>query len=120
MVSDPQDQLYVKIEGQDEILEDLESVQRVVENIRRASRVLEEAREVRQRSIESIQNNISRLNGSLQGLQAGLPHPEGKTPQGAVPPADEDEMSEVDTSIEELNTELQNLQQELSSIENLD
>ncbi|MFB6114993.1 MAG: hypothetical protein ABEK04_01775 [Candidatus Nanohalobium sp.] len=115
MASDQQDQLYVKIDGQDTIINDLESVQQIVENIREASQVLKEAREVRQRSIESIQNNVSKLNGSLQGLQSSLPQVEG----GAQPQEiDVDETpqvdSNVDDSVQELHSELENLQNELS------
>lgn len=114
-----QDQLYVKIEGQDTIINDLESVEQIVENIREASKVLEEAREVRKRSIESIQNNVSKLNGSLQGLQSALPKVDGQ-PKKEINVEERPEVNtEVDGSVQELHSELEALQKELSELENV-
>ena len=114
-----QDQLYVKIEGQDTIINDLESVEQIIENIREASKVLEEARQVRKQSIESIQNNISKLNGSLQGLQTSLPKVDGSTNQELEVEDTPEVDTEVDGSVQELHSELETLQRELSDLENV-
>jgi prefoldin subunit 5 len=110
-----EDQLYVRIDGHEEVLEDLKSIEEVVKNINEASKVLEEVRGIKEKAIDSIYSNVQELNERLESIDMEMPElEEGKQPE--MPEADMD--VEVDSSVDEIHEELQTLQEELSKLGN--
>lgn len=111
-----EEQLYVKLDGYDELLNDFESIEHIVDNVREAMDILEQVRELKKRSLEAVYDNIDRLDQELNQVSVQMPDVDGGV---EVPERDVEESTptpEIDGSIEELRTELESLQDELSEM----
>jgi len=105
------DQLYVKLDGQNDIEEELNSVQGTIANVNEALEVLREVRTVRENAISKIYENISHLDDSVKRLEGQLPGVDNShTIKDDVQPA------EIDGSVQELHSELETLQNELERL----
>jgi uncharacterized protein YoxC len=113
----PEDeQLYVRINQQERMLEDLEKLESVIENINEASDILEQVREVKVTAIDTIFSNIQEINETLEDFEMSMPDVEGQAQlETSVPDREEGDV-EVESSVDEIHDELQDLQRELSQL----
>jgi len=106
------EQLYVKLDAQNELQDELRNVQGTIANINEALEVLQEVRAVRGSAIIDVYENLAHLDDALANVEEDLPGVEGSQPV----PTDVDP-SEIDGSVEELHSELETLQNELKQLE---
>lgn len=112
-----QDQLYVRVDGYKVLLQDLEAINQIIDNIQEASQVLEQVRIVKEKSIDTIYENIDRLNDKLEDLEVEMPEVEpGEQISIEGEPEPDPEQERIDDSVSELHSELENLQDELSDL----
>ncbi|MFB6144306.1 MAG: hypothetical protein ABEJ98_03270 [Candidatus Nanohaloarchaea archaeon] len=112
------DQLYVRVDGYKVLLQDLEAIRQIIDNIREASEVLSQVRTVKEKSIDTIYENLDRLNEKLEDVEVEMPEvDEMETAEVDFAHGQEAENDRIDDSVRELHSELENLQSELSSLE---
>lgn len=112
-----QDQLYVRIEGYKILLQDLEAIRQIIENIHEASEVLAQVRDVKEKSIDTIYENIDRLNDKLEDVEMEMPEVEdGGASEVEYSEAAQSQSGQIDDSVQELHSELETLQDELSDL----
>jgi|AntDeeMinimDraft_5_1070356.scaffolds.fasta_scaffold00112_43 hypothetical protein len=112
-----QDQLYVRIEGYKILLQDLEAIRQIIDNIHEASEVLAQVRSVKEKSIDTIYENVDRLNEKLEDVEMEMPEVEDGASQVEYSEAARTaESGQIDDSVQELHTELETLQDELSDL----
>ena len=111
-----EDQLYVRIDGYKILLQDLEAVRQIVRNIDEASEVLRQVRDVKEKTIDTIYENLDRMNDKLDDIGMEMPEMEVSHHSRQQLDVDTSAVEEVDGSVQELHSELQNLQDELSDL----
>jgi len=112
-----QDQLYVRVEGYKILLQDLEAIRQIIDNIHEASEVLAQVREVKEKSIDTIYENIDRLNDKLEDVEMEMPEVEDDGgSQIEYSEAAQQQSGQIDDSVKELHSELETLQDELSDL----
>ncbi|MFP4230126.1 MAG: hypothetical protein ACLFRK_03210, partial [Candidatus Nanohaloarchaea archaeon] len=104
------EQLYVRLESQNELQDRLGDVQSTIANINKALEVLEQVRSVRENAINKLYENIAHLDDSLASIESGLPGVENTEPVNSIEPS---QSMEIDGSVQELHSELETLQNEL-------
>jgi DNA repair exonuclease SbcCD ATPase subunit len=115
------DQLYVKIEGHEELLQELNSVNNLVRNIEQADEVLDEIRDLKQKTIQNIRENVMELNQRIENVHREMPRVEEDglaadiSPETGEPGVQQD--TEIDESVNQLHNQLQTLKNELEEIE---
>jgi archaellum component FlaC len=114
-MSNEREELYVRVDGYRVLLQDLEAVNQIIENIREASEVLSQVRDVKEKSIDTIYENIDRLNEKLEDIEMEMPEVDG-APTVEYAPEGHEEPDRIDDSVQELHSELNNLQDELSDL----
>nr|EGQ40410.1 MAG: hypothetical protein J07AB56_11390 [Candidatus Nanosalinarum sp. J07AB56] len=117
-----EDQLYVRVDGYNVLLEDLEAVRQTVENISEAADVLQQVREVKSKTLNTMETNLGRLDGRLEDLQQEMPENGAQTQPETVEQTTRQEPEpvqepQIDDSVRELQDELQNLQSELQGLD---
>lgn len=120
-MSQKEDQLYVRVDGYKVLLQDLEAVRQIVQNINEASEVLRQVRDVKEKTIDTIYENLDRMNDKLEDIHMEMPEVDAvaRTEAAATVDIDTEEhetRSEIDESVEELHSELESLQDELSNL----
>ncbi|MFQ3274882.1 MAG: chromosome segregation ATPase [Candidatus Nanohaloarchaea archaeon] len=109
------DQLYVRVDGYKVLLQDLEAIRQIIDNIQEASEVLEQVRIVKEKSIDTIYENLDRLNDKLEDVEVEMPEVEpGQSVSMEV--EQHEQVDHIDDSVNELHSELENLQDELSDL----
>ena len=111
------DQLYVRINQQDEMLDSLENLENIISNINEASEILTQVRQVKVTAIDTISSNIQKLNENLEDFQMAMPEVEGQpAPQSEMMQQAEVDEVEPESSVNEIHEELEDLQQELNKL----
>lgn len=113
------DQLYVRVDGYKILLQDLEAVRQIVNNINEATQVLRQIRQVKEKTIDTVYENLDQMNDKLEDVRMEMPEIEdGSIEQSGVQVdlPEEGQEVEIDESVEQLHSELENLQSELSDI----
>ena len=110
------DQMYVRVDGHEEILNNLSSIERVIKNINEASKVLKDVRDIKEQAIDMMYSNVQELNENLENIDVEMPEINGQE-KSSIPSADSVEVK-TDNSVDEIHNELQNLQKELSQLGN--
>jgi len=113
-----QDQLYVRIEGYKILLQDLEAIRQIIDNIHEASEVLAQVRDVKEKSIDTIYENVDRLNDKLEDVEMEMPEVEenGGSQVEYSEAVSQSDSGQIDDSVQELHSELETLQDELSDL----
>ena len=113
-----QDELYVRVEGYKILLQDLEAIRQIIDNIHEASEVLAQVRDVKEKSIDTIYENIERLNDKLEDVEMEMPEVEDTPGSSQVEFTDTEQAQsgQIDDSVQELHSELETLQDELSDL----
>jgi len=110
------DQLYVRINQQEEMLGSLENLENIIRNINEASEILKQVRQVKITAIDTMSSNIQKLNENLEDFQMAMPEVEGQpNPTSEMVQPEVDDV-ETDSSVNEIHEELEDLQQELSKL----
>jgi len=110
------DQLYVRINQQEEMLGSLENLENIVRNINEASEILKQVRQVKITAIDTMSSNIQKLNENLEDFQMAMPEVEGQpNPTSEMVQPEVDDV-EPESSVNEIHEELEDLQQELSKL----
>ena len=110
------DQLYVRINQQEEMLGSLDNLNQIVNNIEEASQILKQVRQVKVTAIDTISSNIQKLNENLEDFQMAMPEVEGQpNPTSEIVQPKVDNV-ETESSVNEIHEELEDLQQELSKL----
>ncbi len=113
-----QDQLYVKIEGHEDLLQELNSVNHIVKNIEEAEEVLDDLRELKHKTIQNIQENVLELNQRIENIHTEMPSVEEDGMAADISPnSDAEENVEIDRSVNQLHDQLQTLKSELQELE---
>ncbi|MFB6208108.1 MAG: hypothetical protein ABEJ69_02050 [Candidatus Nanohaloarchaea archaeon] len=109
-----EDQLYVKLEGYEHLLDNLDRIEMIMESIEESIEVLDEIRELKTDTLETIYENVDQLNQKLGEVGSGMPNlDEGEARQLSI---SEPEDVEIDDSVQELRSELDSLKDELSDV----
>jgi len=118
------DQLYVKIEGHEDLLQELNSVNNLVRNIEQADEVLDEIRELKQKTIQNIRENVMELNQRIENVHREMPRVEEDGLAADISPENESidtnrtqSNAEIDESVNQLHNQLQTLKDELEELE---
>ena len=111
-----QDQLYVKIEGHEELVQELNTINGIIKNIEEADEVLGDLRELKQKTINNIKENIVELNERIDNIHNGMPHLEEQEMAADISPQ-QDQEPEIDESVNELHNQLETLKDELQELE---
>jgi DNA repair exonuclease SbcCD ATPase subunit len=112
------DQLYVKIEGHQDLLQELKSVDRLVRNIEEADEVLEQTRGLKMKTIENIRQNVSELNDRIESIHTEMPQLGDEELAADISPGqDQEQEPEIDESVNELHNQLETLKSELEELE---
>lgn len=110
------DQLYVRINKQDEMLDGLENLENIVSNINEAKEILKQVRQVKVTAIDTISSNIQKLNENLEDFQMAMPEVEGEpAPQTEMMDSSVEEV-QPESSVNEIHEELEDLQDELEKL----
>ncbi|PSH01887.1 MAG: hypothetical protein BRC27_00565 [Nanohaloarchaea archaeon SW_10_44_10] len=109
------DQLYVRVDGYNVLLQDLEAIRQIIDNIKEAEEVLGQVRIVKEKSIDTIYENVDRLNDKLEDVEVEMPEIEPGQ-QTSVEVEQNQQVDHIDDSVDELHSELENLQDELSDL----
>mgnify|MGYP002761486801 CR=1 FL=1 len=114
-----QEQLYVKLEGHDDLRQELRSINHVINNIEEASDVLDDIRQVKHKTIQNIQENILELNQRIENIYGQIPAVEDqKIPADTNKETEiQEQNNEIDESVNELHDQLKTLKDELHQIE---
>lgn len=105
----------MRVDGYKILLEDLEAVRQILQNIEEASEVLRQVREVKEKTVDTVYENIDRLNDKLDDIQMEIPEvDQAQTPSQID--VEVEEHDELDDSVQELHSELETLQSELSQL----
>lgn len=110
------DQLYVRVDGYKILLQDLEAVRQIVNNINEATQVLRQIRQVKEKTIDTVYENLDHMNDKLEDVRMEMPEIEEGQADVSVNLPDKGHEVEIDESVEELHSELESLQSELSDI----
>lgn len=111
------DQLYVKIEGHQDLLQELNSVDRLVKNIEEADEVLDEIRGLKRKTIENIRQNVMELNDRIENIHTEMPQlDEQELAADISPDQDQEKDTEIDESVNELHEQLETLKTELEEL----
>jgi uncharacterized coiled-coil DUF342 family protein len=112
------DQLYVKIEGHQDLLQELNSVDHLVKNIEEAEEVLDDIRGLKRKTIENIRQNVMELNDRIKNIHEEMPHPEEEGLKDISPSQEANNQdTEIDESVNELHDQLETLKTELQELE---
>lgn len=106
------EQLYVRLDAQNELKEQLRDVQGTIANINEALEVLKEVRSVRENAVNKVYENLAHLDDSLANVEGDLPGVENNT----EPVSADVSTGEIDGSVQELHSELETLQNELERL----
>ncbi|MFB6099943.1 MAG: hypothetical protein ABEK16_01590 [Candidatus Nanohalobium sp.] len=112
-----QDQLYVKIEGHEDLLQELNSVNHIVKNIEEAEEVLDDLRQLKHKTIQNIQENVLELNQRIENIHTEMPNVEDGGMAADISPNGSQEEPEIDQSVNQLHDQLQTLKSELQELE---
>ena len=111
------DQLYVRINQQQDMVENLNDLDSIVENIDEATKILNQVREVKVTAIDTISSNIEKLNESLENFEMAMPEVEGEENHAVEEISDQPkEQVSSRNSVNEIHDELENLQDELNNL----
>jgi vacuolar-type H+-ATPase subunit I/STV1 len=110
------DQLYVRVDGYKVLLQDLEAIRQIIDNIKEAEEVLEQVRIVKEKSIDTIYENVDRLNDKLEDVEVEMPEVEPGQQVSVQQVEQHEQVDHIDDSVNELHSELENLQDELSDL----
>jgi len=102
------DQLYVKVDSQEDIEQGLDELELKVADIKSALDVLQEVRALKENTVQKIYNDLAELNNSIQTIEQRLP--------GVTESERPIETPEIDGSVQELHSELETLQSELERL----
>ena len=111
-----EEQLYVRVDGYKVLLQDLEAVRQIIDNINEAAEVLRQIREVKEKTIDTVYENVDRMNDKLDDIAMEIPEVENAQIPNQVDIDVDQHEAEIDDSVQELHTELQDLQNELSDL----
>jgi DNA repair exonuclease SbcCD ATPase subunit len=118
------DQLYVKIEGHEDLLQELNSVNQLVQNIEEADEVLDQIRELKQKTIQNIRENVMELNQRIENVHREMPRVEEGGAANVAPKTDLEapddpapRNEEIDESVNQLHNQLETLKDELEELE---
>jgi len=115
-----EDQLYVRVDGYKVLLQDLEAVRQIINNINEAADVLRQVRQVKEKTVDTVYENVDRLNDKLEDIEMEVPEVEDAQMARQVNvdtgEVQQQQEQEIDGSVQELHSELQNLQSELSDL----
>jgi len=111
------DQLYVRINQQQDMVRNLEDLGSIIDNINEATEILNQVREVKVTAIDTISSNIEKLNESLENLDMAMPEVEGEQDRTVEEISDQTQ-EDVNSrnSVNEIHDELENLQDELNKL----
>jgi|GEM_PF-1333038 hypothetical protein len=111
------DQLYVRINQQQDMVRNLEDLDEIINNINEATEILNQVREVKVTAIDTISSNIEKLNESLENFEMAMPEVEGEQDH-TVDQISEQTQEKVSSrnSVNEIHDELENLQDELNKL----
>jgi uncharacterized coiled-coil DUF342 family protein len=115
-----QDQLYVKLEGHEDLRQELHSINHIVKNIEEASELLDEIRDIKGKTIQNIQENILELNQRIENIHGEMPNVEDKSLSADISPNKEkqqQEAEEIDESVNQLHNQLETLKSELQELD---
>jgi len=113
-----QEQLYVKLDGHEDLRQELHSINHIVKNIEEASDVLDEVRQVKHKTIQNIQENILELNQRIENIYGEMPSVEEREMAADVSMDKEmQEETQIDESVNDLHEQLQTLKSELNELE---
>ncbi len=110
-----EDQMYVRVDGHEEILNNLSSIERVIRNINEASKVLKDVRDIKEQALDMMYSNVQELNENLENIDVEMPEIQGQ--ESSIPATDDIDI-ESNSSVDEIHNELQSLQKELSQLGN--
>jgi prefoldin subunit 5 len=111
-----QDQLYVKIEGHEKLVQELNTINGIIKNIEEADEVLGNLRDLKKKTIKNMEENIVELNERIENIHQGMPHLEEQEMAADVSPEQEQE-PEIDESVNQLHNQLETLKDELQELE---
>jgi|APHM01.1.fsa_nt_gi hypothetical protein len=114
-----QDQLYVKLEGHEDLRQELHSINHIVKNIEEASQLLDEVREIKGKTIQNIQENILELNQRIENIHGEMPNVDDQNFSADISPNKEtqEEKEEIDQSVNQLHDQLETLKSELQELD---
>lgn len=115
-----QDQLYVKLEGHEDLRQELHSINHIVKNIEEASELLDEIRDIKGKTIQNIQENILELNQRIENIHGEMPNVEDQGFSAVISPNKEQqqqEAGEIDESVNQLHNQLETLKSELQELD---
>ena len=114
-----QDQLYVKLEGHEDLNRELYSVNQIVENIEEATELLDEIRGIKSKTIQNIRENVLELNQRIEDIHGEMPNVEDQNFSADISPdaVQEQEAEEIDESVNQLHNQLETLKSELEELE---
>lgn len=111
--SQSEDPFFVKVDGQEQILQNLNDIGQLTTNVREALKILEQTRDLKEKTLNNVAESLTALNNKLTGIADEVPRVEGGL--------EEDYTGEVvDESIRDLRGELDDLKGQLTSIEGSD
>ncbi len=110
-----EDQLYVRVDGYKVLLQDQEAVRQIISNINEAAEVLSQVREVKEKTIDTVYENLDRMNDKLEDIEMEVPEVE-EVPSHVNVSREQQLDDEIDDSVQQLHSELENLQDELSDL----
>jgi DNA repair exonuclease SbcCD ATPase subunit len=111
------DQLYVKIEGHEDLLQELNSVNELVQNIEEADEVLDQIRELKQKTIQNIRENVMELNQRIENIHREMPRVNDQELSSADISPDQAENAQIDESVNQLHDQLETLKNELEELD---
>jgi uncharacterized coiled-coil DUF342 family protein len=115
-----QDQLYVKLEGHEDLRQELHSINHIVKNIEEASELLDEIRDIKGKTIQNIQENILELNQRIENIHGEMPNVDDQSLSADISPNKEQqqqEAEEIDQSVNQLHNQLETLKSELQELD---
>jgi uncharacterized coiled-coil DUF342 family protein len=111
------DQLYVRINQQQDMVGNLEDLDGIINNINEATEILNQVREVKVTASDTISSNIEKLNESLENFEMAMPEVEGEQDHTVEEISDQTQSSVSSrNSVNEIHDELENLQDELNKL----
>ncbi|MEF8880669.1 MAG: hypothetical protein V5A72_02470 [Candidatus Nanohaloarchaea archaeon] len=111
------DQLYVKIEGHEDLLKELNSINNIIRNIEEADTVLTDLRQLKRKTIQNIRENVSELNQRIENIHQDIPQLEDEEFAADISPEEQQVEPEIDESVSELHNQLETLKSELQELE---
>jgi len=113
------DQLYVKLEGHQDLQQELHSINHIVQNIEQAEDLLDEVRKIKEKTIQNIQENILELNQRIENINNEMPNVEDQEFSADISPQtnNETQNEEIDQSVNQLHNQLETLKNELNELD---